>query len=117
DEEDDLAARGLHLFEHGLEALLELAAELGPGDERAHVERDDALRLEALGDVALDDPLRESLDDRGLPHARLPDQHRIVLRAPREALHDPPDLVVAADHGIELALAGERGEVAAVLLQ
>ena len=42
DEQDDLALRLLHFLEHGLEPLLELAAELGAGDQRAHVERDDA---------------------------------------------------------------------------
>ena len=39
DEQDDLALRVLDLLEDGLEALLELAAELGPGDQRAEIER------------------------------------------------------------------------------
>ena len=39
DEQDDLALGVLDLLEDGLEPLLELAAELGPGDERAEVER------------------------------------------------------------------------------
>ena len=39
DEQDDLALGVLDLLEHGLEALLELAAVLGAGDERAQVER------------------------------------------------------------------------------
>ena len=43
DEEDDLAVGVLDLLEHGLEALLELAAELGAGDERAQVEGHDRL--------------------------------------------------------------------------
>ena len=49
DEQDDLALGVLDLLEHGLEALLELAAVLGTGDERAKVERDDALVLEPSG--------------------------------------------------------------------
>ena len=32
-----------HFLEHRLEPLLELAAVLGAGDQRAHVERDDPL--------------------------------------------------------------------------
>ena len=80
DEEDDLAPRALHFLQDRLQALLELAPELGAGDERAHVERDDPLRLESLGDVTLDDPLRQPLDDRCLPHAGLADQDGIVLR-------------------------------------
>ena len=82
DEQDDLALGVLDLLEDGLEALLELAAELGPGDERAEVERDDPLVLEALGDVAADDPLGEALDDRRLADAGLADEDRVVLRPP-----------------------------------
>ena len=117
DEQDDLALRLLDLLEHGLQPVLELAAVLGARDQRAEVERDHALVLERLRDVALHDALREALDDRGLADARLADQHRVVLGAARQHLHHAADLVVAADHGIELALAGELGEVAAVLLE
>ena len=107
----------LDLLEHGLQAVLELAAVLGAGDQRAEVEGDHALVLERLGDVALDDALREALDDRGLADAGLADQDRVVLGAAREHLDDAADLVVAADHRVELALAGELGQVAAVLLE
>ena len=81
DEEDDLAGRVLDLREDGLQPLLELAAVLRAGEERADVERPDALALEALGHVARDDALREPFDDRRLPHAGLADEHRVVLRA------------------------------------
>ena len=107
----------LHLLQHGLEPLLELAAVLGAGDQRAHVERDDALVLQPLGHVAAHDALRQALDDGGLADARLADQHRVVLGAPREHLDDAADLLVAADHRVELALRGELGQVAAVPLQ
>ena len=49
--------------------------------------------------------------------AGLADQHRVVLRAAREHLDRAPDLLVPPDHGVELALLGERGQVAAVLLE
>ena len=113
-----ICALGLgDLLEHGLEAVLELAAVLGAGDQRAEVERDHALVLQALGHVAGDDALGQPFDDGGLAHARLADQHRVVLGAPREHLHHAADLLVAADHGIELAGAGDLGEVAAELLE
>ena len=117
DEEDDLALGVLDLGEHGLDPLLELAAVLRAGEERADVERPDALALEPLGHVAGDDPLREPLDDRGLPHSGVADQHRVVLRAPRQHLDHAPDLLVAADDRVELALLGELGQVAAELLE
>ena len=117
DEQDDLALRVGDLLEDRLQALFELAAILRARDERAHVERDDALVLQPFGHVAADDAAGQALDDRRLADAGLADQHRIVLRAARQHLDDAPDLLVAADHRIELALAGELGQVAAVALE
>ena len=76
-----------------------------------------ALALEPLGHVAADDPLREPLRDRRLADARVADQHRVVLRAPREHLDHAADLLVAADHRVELPGLRGRGEVAAELLE
>ena len=117
DEQDDLALGVGDLLEHGLQPLLELAAVLRAGDQRAHVERDDALVLEAFGHVAADDALREPFDDGGLADAGLADEHRVVLRAARQHLDDAADLLVAADDRIELALARQLGQVAAVALE
>ena len=52
-----------------------------------------------------------------LPTPGSPMSTGIVLRAAREHLDDAADLLVAADHGIELALARGVGEVARVALQ
>ena len=103
--------------QHGLQPLLELAAVLRAREERAEVERPDALPLEPLGHVSRDDPLREPLHDRGLAHAGIADEDGIVLRAAREHLDHAPDLLVAPDDRVELPGLGERGEVAAVLLE
>ena len=110
-------SRLLDLLEHGLQAVLELAAVLGPRDEGAQVERDHALVLQRLRDVALHDALGQALHDRGLAHAGLADEDGVVLGAAGEHLDHAAHLVVAADHGVELAPAGERGEVAAVALE
>ena len=104
-------------LEHGLQPLLELAAILRAGDERAHVERDDPLVLEAFGHVAADDAAGQPFDDGRLADAGLADEHRVVLRAARQHLDDAADLLVAADDRIELALARELGQVAAVALE
>ena len=106
-----------HVLEHGLEAFLELAAVLGPGDQRAHVQGDDALALQALRHVLLDDALGQALDDGGFADAGFADQHRVVLGAPRQHLHDAADFVVAADDRVELVVAGVLRQVAAVFLQ
>ena len=100
-----------------LQAVLELAAVLGAGDQRAHVQRDHAAVAQRLGNVAGDDPLGEALDDRRLADAGLADQHRVVLGAPAEHLDDAADLLVAPDHRVELALLGDLGEVAAEALE
>ncbi len=52
-----------------------------------------------------------------LPTPGLADQHRVVLRAPREDLDDAPDLLVAADDRVDLSAPREIGEVARVALQ
>ena len=69
------------------------------------------------GHVAVDDPLREALDDRGLADAGLADQDGVVLGAAREHLDHAADLLVAADDGVELLRLGLGGEVAAELLE
>ena len=71
--------------------------------------------LSPSGTSPRDDPLREPLDDRRLADARLADQHRVVLRAAREDLDHAPDLLVAADHRVELPGLGRLGQVAAEL--
>ncbi len=117
DEQDDLAVGRLGLGHDALQPLLELAAELGAGDEQAHVERDQALALERGGHLARRDALGQALDHGGLADARLADQHRVVLGAAHEHLHQAQDLVLAPDDRVELAFAGERGQVHAVLLE
>jgi hypothetical protein len=117
DEQDDLAVGAGDLFQHRLQAILEFAAVLGARDERAQIQRLDALVLERFGHVARGDPLRDALDDGGLAHAGLADEHRVVLGAPGKHLHGPANFLVAADDRIELALAGQVGEVAGVLGQ
>ena len=104
-------------LQHGLEPLLELAAIFRAGDQRAHVERQQLLVLQAFRHVAVDDALRQAFDDGGLADARLADQHRIVLGAARQHLDGAADFLVAADHRIELAVARRLGQVAGIFLQ
>ncbi len=116
-EKDDAAFGRRHFREHGFQALFKFAAELGPGDQRAHVERQELLVLDALRHVAIDDPERQAFGDGRLAHAGLADQHRVVLGATAQDLDGAADFLVAPDHRIELALAGILGEVSGVFLQ
>ena len=117
DEEDQLVGGAADLVDHRLQPLLELAAVLRAGDHPGEVERDHAAAGQRLRHLVVDDALRDALDDRGLADAGLAEQGRVVLRPPREDLDRLLDLVGAADHRVELALARLLGEVAAELLQ
>ena len=76
-----------------------------------------ALALERFGHFARNDALGQAFHDGGLADARFADQHGIVLGAALQHLDRAANLVVAADHGIELAVAGPLGQVHAVFLE
>ncbi len=116
DEQDDVAA-GLDLLEHLLEALLEVAAVAAAGHQGAEVERVELLVVQRLGHVVGRDRLGQALDDGGLADAGLADEHRVVLGAARQDLHDALGLAGAPDHGVELLVARELGEVSAELVE
>jgi hypothetical protein len=117
DEQDDAALVLAHFLEHGLQAFLELAPVLGASQQASHVQHQHALALEGFRYLAVDDALGQALDDGGLADAGLADQHRVVLGAPLQDLDGAADLVVAADHRVQLALAGAVGQVQGVLGQ
>ena len=104
-------------LQHGLQPLLELAAVFGARDQGAHVEREQLLVLQAFRHVAVEDAQRQTLDDRGLADAGLADQHGIVLGAAGQHLDGAADFLVAADHGVELAVARGLRQVAGIFLQ
>ena len=103
-------------FDDLLEALFELAAIHRARHQRADVEQQHALVDQRLGHVAVDDALRQPLDDGRLADARLADQRRVVLGAAAENLDHALDLLLAADHRIELAFLGARGQIEAQLI-
>ena len=104
DEEDQVVRGALDLLDHRLQALLELAPVLRPGDHPRQVEPDHTATGKSLRHLVVDDALRDPLDDGRLAHAGVADQHGVVLRSPREDLDRLLDLVRAADHRVELAL-------------
>ena len=116
-DEENRAGLLLHLGEHRLQALLEIAAVLGARDQRAHVERVDRGIEQHLGHLVLDDHAREPLGDRGLADAGLADVQGIVLAPPAQDLDGALDLELAADQRIDLALARGLVEVGGVLLE
>ena len=116
DEQDRVRRLG-ELLDDGLQALFEITAVLGAGEQRAHVEREDAGVGQHLGDLALDDAARQPFGDRGLADTGLADQQRVVLAPPAQGLDDALELAVAADQRIDAALLRQRVEVHRVLFE
>ena len=114
-DEQDGVLRPADLVHDGLDALLELAAILGAGDHHARSSSDEPLVAQHSGTLSPTMHLGQALDDGGLADAGLAEQHRVVLGAAGEDLDDALDLVLAADDRVELALAGQLGQVAAEL--
>src|SRR5205085_2529919 len=108
---------GLDLLEDLLQALLEVTAVAGAGDECTEIERVQLLVAQRVGHVVVDDLLGEALDDGGLADTGFADQHRVVLGAAGEDLHHPLELAGSADHRVELALTRHVREVAAELIE
>jgi len=116
DEDDGILI--LHQFLHdGLEPLLELATVLGSSHNEREVEPENAFVSQEAGHLAVGDALRQAFDDSGLAHAGLADQHGVVLwcggteSAPRAPVRR------RVQPGIELAVHGGLGQVAAELGQ
>ncbi|CAB4324075.1 unannotated protein [freshwater metagenome] len=116
DEQDDVAA-GLDLLEDLLEAFLEIAAVTRPGYECAEIKRVELLVMKGLGHVVGGDGLGQTFDNGGLADAGFTDEHRIVLGAAAEHLHDTFGFAGATDDRVELLLTSKLGEVATELIE
>ena len=117
EEQHHFALSLLDFVYHRLEALLELAPELGTGHHSAHVQGQHPAAPERVGHVVGDDPGRQALGYGGLAHAGFADDNRVVLLAPGQRLHHLPDFIVAANNGVELPGPGQVGQVYGVPCQ
>ena len=117
DEQDDLALGLLHLVQHGFQPFLKLAPVLGARDQRAHVQRENGLVLQLLGDILLHDSLGKPLGNGGFANAGFADEHRVILRLPGQNADDVPDFLIPSDHRIHLLLSCPLDQISAVLFQ
>ena len=117
DEEDDPPFGLLDLVQHRLQAFLELAAILGSGDQRSHIQGKDGLVLQPLRHVAPHDALGQTFDNGGLADPRFADQHRVVLGLAGQYPDHPAHLFIPSDDRIKLVGSGHLDQVAAVFLQ
>ena len=114
-EENNFPFRPLHFFHHILHPLFKLAAIFRAGNHESEVERQKLFALQHFGNIACRHARGESFGNRRLPHARLADEHRIVLGATRENLNNSVNFYIAADNRVKLVLGGEFGEITRVL--
>ena len=116
DEQADVTTL-VDLLEHLLQALLKITTVTGTRNEGTEVQRVQLLITQRLRNTAVDDVERQALNDGGLAHARLADEHRVVLRAARQHLHDALDFLLTPHNRIQLAVLGQLREVSAELIQ
>ena len=105
------------LFNEALHAAFKLAPELGARHQGGQVQQKDLLILQLIGHAAHGDALGQALGDGSLAHAGLADQAGIVLLAPVQDLDHPLQLLLPADHIVQLALPGPLGQVDAIAVQ
>ena len=116
-DEQNHIARRLDLAEQALDALLELAAELGPGDKGGEVKQIDLLILQAGGHLTFGNALGDALGDGGLADAGFADQAGVVFLAAAEDLQRAVNFTVAADNAVDAAVFGLLGQVFTVGVQ
>mmetsp|Transcript_31203 Transcript_31203/g.70221 ORF Transcript_31203/g.70221 Transcript_31203/m.70221 type:complete len:201 (+) Transcript_31203:1657-2259(+) len=116
DEEDDFALRLLDLLQDVSHPLLKVPSERRVGHQRPEVEREQLALLQRACHVPIQDPLRQPLYDRCLPHPRLSNEHWVVLRPPAQDLHKPADFILPSYHGVKLSCPGLRDQILGVLL-
>ena len=116
-DEEDRVGMLFKLLHDRLQALFEIAAIAGACEQRAHVERVDRGFRQDLRRFAPHDLECETFRDRGLAHAGIAHQERVVLAAAAQHLNATLHLVLAPDQRVDIALLGFDVEVDAVLFE
>ena len=117
DEQDDGVRALLHLVDHVLEPVLELALHARTGLQQAHVEHVHLHALQRRRHVAGGDAQGQAFDHRRLADAGLAGEDGVVLAPPHQDVDHLPNLGLAADHRIELAFSGAGREMGRELVE
>ena len=94
-----------------LEALLEIAAEAGAGQQRGRVERKQLGALQPRRRVVVRQEDGEPFSQGRLADAGIADEYRVVLAPPAQYFHRPAQLGGAPDQRVEASLPRLQGEV------
>ncbi len=116
-EEDDLALALFDLVQDALQAFLKLAAVLSTGDQRTHVQAEHGAVLQVFGHIAAHDPLGQALGDSGLANAGSPISTGVVLGLTGQDTDHVADLLITADHWVQLLLPGQIDQILAIFFR
>ena len=116
-DEQDAVRIVLQLLQHRLQALLEVAAIFGAGQQGAHVERINHRILQNFRHFALRHAPCQALGNRGLAHACLAHQQRVVLAATAQSLDHAIDFGFPSDQRVDLAFGSELVQVLRELIE
>ena len=116
DHQNDVA-QALDLVNEALHPGLKLAPELGTRHQGGEIQQIDLLLPQLEGDIAGSDALGQTLGDGSLAHAGLTDEAGVILLSAVQDLNHPLDLLLPANHRIQLALLGLLRQGDAVALQ
>ena len=117
DEENNLAVRLGHFFDHALQAVLKLAAVLCTCYQGRHIKLNKLFVAQGAWNIARNNTLCQAFHNCGLTNTRFADKNRIVLGAAAQNLNGTTNLFDATNNWIKLSLASKVGHVATVLLQ
>ena len=102
-EENDFTFTLCNFIDHTLETFLKLAAELGTGNKRAHIEAEKAFCLQRLRYIAFCDTLGKAFHNCSLADTGFTDKNRVVLRLSAQDLHHTPYFLITSDDRIHLS--------------
>jgi hypothetical protein len=87
------------------------------GNQSAQVQAHERAALQSSWHIPSHNALSKSLRNRSFAHARLSDEHRVVLAAARENLDASPHLVIATDHGVQESVPCRLSQIARVFFE
>ena len=111
---EDYISLALNFVHKTLNTALELSAELSSRNERGQVEQIDLLVGKIERNIALVDPLGNTLRNGSLADTRFTDKAGIVLGSSGEYLDNARYLLVSADNAVKLSVRGFLREIGTI---
>ena len=117
DKQNDLSLGRRHFLQERFQPILKLAAIFRTGNHRTQIQRHNPLVAQRIRHIPAHHTTRQAFGNRRFAHARLADQHGIILCAPRQHLHHAANLIIPSNHRINFPFPRQSCEVLAILLQ